>query len=519
MHQRIGTALTIATLAFLVACGQAPGIQLTLSSNAATVVRGESITLDVTVARSGSVGTVNLSLSGVPAGVTASFADDALAAGETSTTLTIVVTPAATDGAATVTVNAVADGTAKSSDVVVTVASLTVEGRLLDLLGNGFAGAQVEIQGTTTTTDATGTFSISGVAVPYDLVTYVAAPSPGVHAFVGMTAANPDVLSYAVLNNATYPETTVEGNLPGAVPANHRAIVCVEGITVVVIGCQRLLPAETAYSVFASWADGGTVDVRVHALLIEQDADGFPVAYPGYATATGSITDGVPAMIHVGAPAAPSTATLSATMNPPSGFGPDYYGVVVEASDTFSIPVVDVLSPPSASFSVPVPVFPDATYGIFASARPVSGSASSNAWRFDLAAGSATTFTLAAPPAPASPTDGATGIGTRDTLSLTGEPDGAVTFLAQAFPHTTIAVTTMSSSARIPDLAPFGAALPAAAGYTWAGFVTPGVATIDDAAAQWIDEYYEAFLAVNNGGPGAQVGAIVVTDGRTFTTP
>jgi len=54
----------------------------------------------------------------------------------------------------------------------------------------------------------------------------------------------------------------------------------------------------------------GTVDVRVHALLIEQDADGFPVAYPGYATATGSITDGVPAVIHVGAPVAPGGSIL-----------------------------------------------------------------------------------------------------------------------------------------------------------------------------------------------------------------
>lgn len=519
MHQRLGFVAAIAVLAFLVACGQAPGIQLTLSSNAATVLRGETITVDVTLGRSGGVQAVNLALSGVPAGVTASLADDVLDTGESSTTLTIDVTPAATDGVSTLTVNAVGGGLAATSDVQLTVESLTVEGRLLDLLGNGFAGAQVEIQGSTTTTDATGTFAIAGVAVPYDLVTYVAAPFPAVHAFVGMTAADPDVLSYAVLNNASYPETTVNGDLPAAVPADHYAIVCVEGITVAVYGCSTASPAETNYVVDVRWAEGGTVDVRVHALLIEHDVDGLPVAYPGYATGTGSITDGVPVAIHVGAPVVPSTATLSATMNPPSGFLPDAYAVVVEVSDTFSIPVFDVLPPPSASFSVPVPVFPSATYGIYASARPGSASASSNAWRFGLAPGSNTTFTLAAPPALASPADGATGIGTGDTLALSDEPDGSVTFLAQSYPDITLAVTTMSSSAQIPDLAPFGAALPAATAYGWVALVTPGVTTSDDASTQWIDEYYDAVLAVSEGGPGASLGTIMATDERTFTTP
>ncbi|MFO7544193.1 MAG: hypothetical protein R6W77_01705, partial [Trueperaceae bacterium] len=309
------------------------------------------------------------------------------------------------------------------------------------------------------------------------------------------------------------------GNLPGAVPADHRAIVCVEGITVVVYGCRTLDPTETTYSITVNWAEGGTVDVRVHGLLIEVNADDLPVAYPGYATADGAITDGGAAVIHVGAPVVPSTTTLSAAMNPPTGFDPYQYNVAVERSDNFSIPILDVLSPASGSFSVPVPVFPDATYGIYASARPASLAASSNGWRFGLSGGSTTTFTLAAPPALASPPDGATGIGSGDTLALASDPDGAVTFVAQGSPNYTAAVTTMSSSAQIPSLAPFGAALPPATAYPWAAFVTPGVATIDDAAVQWISGYYEAFLAVQSGGPGTAAGTIMVTDERTFTTP
>ncbi|MFO7544731.1 MAG: hypothetical protein R6W77_04470, partial [Trueperaceae bacterium] len=228
----VGIMLALATL--VVGCSPAPGLALTLGAGDASVVRGDTAIVAVTIARSGGANdTVTLSVSGVPSGVTATFADETLSGGESSTTITIAVTPAAAEGSAAITLSAVAGSLVSSATFELTVTSLTVEGRLVDILGNGFPGAQVEVQGATATSDEDGAFTIDGVAIPYDLVTYVSVPEPTAHVFVGMTAANPTVLSRAVIINASaYPTATVDGNFPGVLLANHEAIVCVEGFGV-----------------------------------------------------------------------------------------------------------------------------------------------------------------------------------------------------------------------------------------------------------------------------------------------
>jgi hypothetical protein len=98
-----------ATLTLLVQATSAGGFTLSLNPAAVSVQQGASGVLGVSIARSGGfAGPVNLTASGLPQGVTASF-DPAAATGNTST-LTLTAAAAATVGNASVTVTGAGPG-------------------------------------------------------------------------------------------------------------------------------------------------------------------------------------------------------------------------------------------------------------------------------------------------------------------------------------------------------------------------------------------------------------------------
>ena len=522
--QRLSAFGSLAAVAlFLASCTPAPGLNVTLSSTSQTLIRGESTTLDVTITRSGSItGDVTLGVAGLPAGVVAAFADDTLNAGENTTTLTIDVTPAAIDGSVTLTVNAVAAGLADSATFDLEVTSLTVDGQVVDLLGNGLTGVQVAIQGTTDTSDADGNFSIGGVAVPYDLATFYAGTQPVAHVFVGMTAADPVVLPYGALIATMLPTGTIDGNLSAPVPAGETARVCAAGLAIEVIGCDTVVAGNTAYSINATWATGNSVSIRLHALVGEYDAEGRPVGYSAYGTADGSVADGGAATIDVALGGAPSTTTLAASMNRPAGLDPDQIAVGARLSDLATMPLFAFSGAVDGFAAVPVPTFGGVSYGVYAVSRSPSGVASSHGWKFGVSGGTTTTIDLPTPPSVISPADGATGIGVGDTLTIGGGSTGANTFLANpALSDLAIGITTMGTSADLPDLSDFGVSLPSSTVYTWSVIVTPGLATVEEAGAAWIGTYYDVVLALQDGGGASPTGSgsIMATESREFTTP
>jgi hypothetical protein len=521
--QRLSALGALAAVAlFLASCTPAPGLNVTLASTSQTLIRGESTTLDVTITRSGSIsGNVTLGVAGLPVGVVAAFADDTLDAAENGTTLTIDVTPAAVEGSVTLTANAVAAGLAGSATFDLEITSLTVDGQVLDLLGNGLTGVQVAIQGTTDTSDADGNFSIGGVAVPYDLATFYAGTQPVAHVFVGMTDADPVLLPYAALIATMPPTGTIDGNLSAPVPAGETARVCAAGLSLEVIGCDTVIAGATAYSISASWPAGSSASVRLHALVGEYDADGLPVGYSAYGTADGSVANGGATTIDVTLGGAPSTTTLAASMNRPAGLDPDGITVGARLSDTATLPLFTFAGAVDGFSGVPVPTLGGVSYGVYAVARSATG-ASSHGWEFGLGGGTTTTIDLPIPPSLIGPADGATGIGVGDTLTIGGGSTGAYTFvLTPLLSELAIGITTMDSSASIPDLSGFGVALPASTAYNWAVIVTPGMATVEDAGVAWIGTYYEVLLALESGGGGSPTGSgsIMATESRGFATP
>lgn len=523
MRRTHGLALALIALA-LSACAGGPSFGLDAGADAATVLRGDELTRTVTVARGGVAGPIALAVSGTPAGVTASFADPVLPDGATSTTLTLTVAPSAVDGTSSLTITAVAGTRAASAALALTVESLTVTGRIVDVLGLPRSGVAVGIQGTTTTSGADGTFEVSGVAVPYDVATVVAGAEPIAHVFTGLRGEDIELLPYGLLNDGVEATATVSGALPAPVPADHRALVCVEGLDVALYGCTTLLAGELAYEVLVSYA-GGTVAARVHAILVEIDADDRPVSYPSYGTVETSLSTGATTSdVDVISTTNPSESTIALAANVPAGFEADTVTLAVRLTERFTLSLGNVSTTGGALGSFPVPLLPGASYGASVSAFAAVGGASSIGWRFGSTAGASVTIDLSAPLVLQAPADGATAIGVGSSLRLATVPGGAATFVVSTSggPGPTLAITTVDEAVTLPDLTGLGFALLPAAEHVWTVLIVPGAATPESAGVGWIEPYVDAAFALVNGGPtpsATPTGSIMTTGSRAFFTP
>jgi endo-1,4-beta-xylanase len=98
---------------------QASGFVLQASPSSLTVARGASGTSTVAIVRTGFTASVALSASGLPSGVTASFAPPATTGG--SSVLTLAASATAATGAATVTVTGTSGATTRTTTVALTV--------------------------------------------------------------------------------------------------------------------------------------------------------------------------------------------------------------------------------------------------------------------------------------------------------------------------------------------------------------------------------------------------------------
>ncbi len=120
------TAYSNVSLTATVTGGSTPpasGFTIANSTSTPSVVRGSSTTMTVTATRAGTfTGAIDLTVTGLPSGVTASFAPAALSSSQTSSTLTLTASATATTGAATITVRGNSTGqTERTATATLTV--------------------------------------------------------------------------------------------------------------------------------------------------------------------------------------------------------------------------------------------------------------------------------------------------------------------------------------------------------------------------------------------------------------
>lgn len=501
MNRRVRTFAILVMGVALVSCSQTPTIGVSLSVSAVDVVRGGQATIDVTVAGAGS-GPVSLGIAGLPGQVVAGFSPSVLPAGATTSTLTLDVAAAAAAGASSLTVTATGDGRVGTASLTLTVTSLTVDGVVTGILGEPLAGVNVAIAGVTTATDTDGAFTITGIAVPYDVVVYRHDGERYAHVFVGMTTPNPALVPFGAVALANgYPQATVEGTLPAALGADEVARVCIEGTSAPMFGCgvvDGLALDEYAFPV--TWVTGVATNVQLHAILTEVDADGIPTGYGGYGTAGGSVTGGGTSTIAIATYAPVSTTVaVSGTIAPPLGMSVVSLLGSVRLSPAYALPVFDAETT-ATSFDVVMPAIGDATFQFLAfTYDPVVGT--SAAWAAGVDGAEPLALALPTPAGLVTPADGATGVTTATQFTMSGAPGLARTFIFDGTgAHPDIAVTTMANTVTIPNLGAFGFGLPASADYYWSVIVASTATNPDEAGRGWIGDYYDVYFSTLLGG-------------------
>lgn len=499
----VGLALLLGGL--LAACGPTAAVSLTLSSSSATVLRGQAVSVDVTLTRSGGASAdVLLSLDpAAPAGVTASFSPSTLTGSITTSTLALDVDPSAVAGPVTLTVSADGSGLAASQTFTLTIESLTLNGSVVSLLDVPVPNVTVSSQGFSAVTGTDGSFMLTGLSVPYDLM-LTSTTDQWAHVFEGMTGADPVLTSIAAgaMGPPTMARTaTLTGTLTGGVlplPAGNQLVVCAEGTSFPVYGgCDRLSSGDSSYNLTAQWNAVGSAPVRVHAVEYAVNGSNMPTSYIGYATASTTLIDGGTLNQDITLGPAPTTTVLTGTVTASSGVTATSGVASLRVSPNLSIAIAQF--DPTAPTSILMPDLSGTSFDVFATGTPTGGYLSL-AWA---AAVTGSTFALTLPSVPvlSTPAPGSTGVTTSTQFKADNQAGSLLTFAwVPTGTGPSFAVTTAGDTATIPDVP--GLALPSAADYGVQLIRSDGYANVDEGSHAWLDDYARAMMSLTNAGPG-----------------
>jgi hypothetical protein len=265
--------------------------------------------------------------------------------------------PASVSGSTPVTLTATPASGASASGVITVLAPTdgqTVSGKVLSKSGRRpVEGAVVQIGAATATTAADGTFTLTGIAVPYTLAVSVS-PSPSsatIEVYEGVTTLAPQVPIEVVGSSSS---TTVDGALLNGTDGYYPTSVSISGPGVEQQGFSLGLHD---YSVDASLTPPVTVTLRA----LEANASGYG-RFGSLALDVASADPVTAATLTYGDPVA--FGPVSGTLQPPQGALQTFlleearFGAYA-AEDVFQFPLA---SPRGAgTFTTQVPLLPGAT--------------------------------------------------------------------------------------------------------------------------------------------------------------
>jgi len=490
---------------------------VTLQLDAATLdlILGGSGTVQVTATRSSeATAPLALQVDGAPDWVTVTFSPSSLTGSTLESTMTVSTDahdPDAEPTSFVLTVQAVGTGLNAQRTLEVNVGLLEVNGTLIDALGAPLAGLTVTSPGQAPVVSGVdGSFTLSDMTVPYDLVVVDTANSVG-HRFEGLTAAEPRVMPIsAIISGLTGDlSATVSGTLTHAslipVPANHGATVCLEGLNGSVVACDYLGVGESDYDLFPSWWQPDDLNVRVRAYVYEADASGKPTAIVAVGTAGPTLlSDSDNAMVNVNLSDASGQASVTVDVSVPPGYDIANLSLVTHYGQFASF-ALGTGGSDSATETLIAPFFSGAPLTVLATGSPTAPDASSStiAWSSGHMSGDSVDLDLPQPATAISPAEGATGITSSTVYSVANTSGGVLTYLLQPTGIGPVfATTTMAETATFPDLATFGMGLPTSASYFWGVIATHHVTSTDDAVtgAGYLGDFVALSVAAAGGG-------------------
>lgn len=515
----LGTALLAATL---VACGSAASIRIELAPTAAVLNVGGEVSVTLSVTSATAAGPFLLEASGLPSGVDASFSSPTVSVAGDARQLTLTASPTATQGTFTVTVSAAGALATGTATLQLTVELLDVSGVVSTVLGAPLAGVNVVIDGHgATTTALDGSFALDDVVVPYTIS--VIHPAAGwAQIYEGVTIGDLTIRPLTTAMGALPTASgTVQGTLTPTVASQQEVYICAEGVGGEVFGCATAYEGMSSYNLSVNWTGASSASVRLRAVRYLLDADGNPSSISGSgAVETFSISEGGTETkdIAIGAPVAQVNMTVNV-------LSPSFTPTGVSVNVLTVLPSGHVLMGPTtnsntgSAVSVVAPFYTGATYALMAQGTSLNGQ-SSLFFRPGLAGAGSYEVTLPAPSSGVGPADGATGIDLATTFAVSGTP-GRMNMFLFGLGSKYIAISTMASEAKIPDLSGYGIGVGSAVSGNWNILNSPDFTDVDsevDGGTGLSTAYLDLAIGAA-GGPTLDVTYRAATSGhRMFTT-
>jgi len=362
---------------------------------------------------------------------------------------------------------------------------ITVTGRVFDLNSQPVASVPVLVSGkTSTNTDASGTFTVTSVTVPYD-VTVIVAASQGALMYKGLTRSDPTLVfpgtSGAISRSATINGAVREGDFTPTQPAGD--------VTRVVFGSSEALFTTTTaangdFSLGGTWYGPTSTSGSLYALQYEVDGSNLPVAnaYKGYgvrnslvvndASITNNLLDTLKTV---------NTVQLTGTLTAASGYTLSSRRVYVRFSSTA---LAQLLS--EASNNTALSYYTPAISGANLIVSSTAGKTGVAVVTYKVGvAPNASGLAVSVPAGPelSLPIAGATNVDTTVTFSWTAFSGGVHLVFFQSSGNPSFFVLTTGTSTTIPNLKAYGLGLPSATAYTWMVYAVSPVGSTDAAAS------------------------------------
>jgi hypothetical protein len=487
----------------LVGCGSAGGsssgdgggdgapagdFTIMLDRTSLTLPIAGSGTVTVTVQRTGAVGEIRLTASGL-APVSVAFNPNPIPASATTSQATISIAGGTVPTTTSIAVTGLSDARQHTTVLSVTSTTITVAGTIR---GNR-SGIKVGIIGKqSVTSGAGGAFMFTDVTPPYDLYTFAdggspMALTPTVFLFDGLTRPDPivsapttDISAIApCLPPRTCAQSAVTGTRTGARNNTDDIVFGWTGPAASFSG--GVLNSDGTYSGTIRWNPGADNAGVLHALQFTRRPSGAPNTFVGYArSAQTTARDGVATTINLAATAVTSTAMLSGTITRPGGYPMPSISLVQQFGTTQAVLwTTSTTSTVDATFPL---IAAAGGTSLFASVSAADGSGTSSFVQ-PLTGTVAVNFTMPAAAILSLPADAATGVATFTHFTWTSAPSmiNELNISTVGTNRASYRIFTMARDATIPVVPEL--AFPADQDFSWRVNGYGPNASIDDAAA------------------------------------
>lgn len=466
---------------------------ITTDPTSLTLPIAGSGTVTVTVQRTGAVGDIMLSASGLGANVSAAFSPNPIPASASTSQAAIAIAGGSAPATTSITVTGTAGATQHAATLSVTSTTISVTGTIR---GNR-SGVKVGIIGKqSVTSGAGGVFTFTDVIPPYDLYTFGSSgstsnPTPTVFLFNHLTRPDPIVSAPTTSDISliafclpipprTCPNSAVTGTRTGARTNTDDIVFAWTGPSGGSFS-GAVLNADGTYSGTIRWNSGADNAGVLHALQFTRRPSGAPNTFIGYARSTPTtVSDGVAATINLAATSVNSTATLSGTITAPAGYPMPSISLVQQFGTTQAVLWnTNMTNTVDATFPL---ISAAGGTSLFASVASPAGTGSS-AFVQPLTATVAVNFAMPAVAVLNTPEDAATGVTTSTHFTWTSSPSiiNELNISTGGTNRASYRIFTMANDATIPVVPEL--TFPADQDFSWRVNGYGPNASIDEAAA------------------------------------